>query len=94
MPQSIHVNLSFSNTVGPEEIFEIIFLYRHNYVKTVSPIVVPPDPGEGGGNGSEKLDFALYQKAFTFVCLFIYCFTSRLRIFHLHGNVTNASEGL
>jgi hypothetical protein len=27
-------------------------------------------------------------------CLIIYCFTSRLRIFHLYGDVTITGEGL
>jgi hypothetical protein len=29
-----------------------------------------------------------------FVCLFIHCFTSRSRMFHLYGDVTIAGEGL
>jgi hypothetical protein len=31
--------------------------------------------------------------SFVFVCFFIYCFTSRSRIFHLYGDVIITGEG-
>jgi hypothetical protein len=44
------------------------------------------------GDGSIELEESAAHVLF--VCMFVYGFTSRLRVFHLYGDVTLASKGL
>jgi hypothetical protein len=46
------------------------------------------------GEGFCKILFALWGDKVHFVCLFMYCLTSRSRIFHLYGEVIIAGEDL
>jgi hypothetical protein len=60
MSYSFHVNFSvLGKVVLEKKIFEIFPIQGH--VKTVSPIVTPPN---SGGQDFNKLAFVFYQKAF------------------------------